>query len=86
MSLFYRNSIHTSGQGKIRHLHIPSMQSYIVWEHWMEAYAWDRSNPIALHWKLGPSHIDLTNSSKMRNHRAEEALNMDMLLLMKEYK
>lgn len=56
---------------------------FIVWKHWEDAFAWDQQHCLPLHHKLKPEHFELTASSLMRNHLAEQVLNKDMLNLMK---
>ena len=59
----------------------------ILWEHWVGAYNWDiNTNPFTIHRKLTDQHIYLCTQGKMRNHFAEEVLNVDMLHLMRKYK
>ncbi|XP_052809219.1 uncharacterized protein LOC128237669 [Mya arenaria] len=77
-----RNNILKSGDTKsctrILHYNNP-----ILWDHWIQAYKWDRdNNSFPIHRKLTNEHFYLTQESKMRNKLAEETLNGDMLHLM----
>ena len=58
----------------------------IVWEHWVDAVAWDRLKSRKIHQKITEAHMNPSSSEKMRNHLAEEVLNNDMLYLMLCYK
>ena len=83
-----RNNIYSSGAeaGCTRLLRWHGLS--ITWEHWKEAFQWDRAiNPdmMRLHHKLTPDHITLNSSLKMRNHLAEQCLDKDMLNLMTTY-
>ena len=81
-----RNNINASGNHELCTRKLSIDDKFIVWNHWMEAFLWDRShNSMRVHQKLTNEHIFLTNVSKMRNHLAEEVLNKDMLHLMKVY-
>ena len=80
-----RNSLYNSGPNGTRSI-LSSRGLDIQWKAWVEAYDFDRSNPIQVHKKLTKDHIYLDTSSKMRNHLAEEVLNDDMLQLMVDYK
>ena len=60
-----------------------SPPKFIVWKHWTDAFQWDQQHSLPLHHKLRPDHFDLTSSSLMRNHLAEQVLNKDMLNLLK---
>ncbi|ELU04967.1 hypothetical protein CAPTEDRAFT_184970 [Capitella teleta] len=80
-----RNGLLSSGS--IRQLTLPHLgeNSTVLWEHWRAAYQWDtENNPLPIHRKLTPAHMQPDSSEKMRNHLAEEVLDKDMLLLMKE--
>ncbi|ELT87513.1 hypothetical protein CAPTEDRAFT_190460 [Capitella teleta] len=82
-----RNGLLSSGS--IRQLTLPHLgeNSTVLWEHWRAAYQWDtENNPLPIHRKLTPAHMQPDSSEKMRNHLAEEVLDKDMLLLMKEYR
>lgn len=80
-----RNSILSSESGsKVRELMLEGKA--IFWSMWEEAWQWDRQNPIQIHRKLSRSHIQLDDSSKVRNHLAEEVLDCNMLQLMLDYK
>ena len=60
---------------------------FITWSQWEQAYEWDQMNIVSLHRHLTRDHIyNLSNSNKMRNHLAEQVLNMDMLNLMLAFK
>ena len=60
-----------------------SPPKFIVWKHWTDAFQWDQQHSLPLHHRLRPDHFDLTSSSLMRNHLAEQVLNKDMLNLLK---
>lgn len=80
-----RNSIYSSRCNGIRHLMLPSGHN-IVWDHWQDAYKWDRGNPVAIHRRLTDEHIfNLSSSLKMRNHLAEQVLDEDMYNLMSHH-
>ena len=83
-----RNNVFNSGITSLctRHLHWKGFP--IIWDHWRSAFHWDITcNPemTRLHHKLTKEHIELTSSSKMRNHLAEDCLNDKMWFLMKSY-
>ena len=81
-----RNNIYSSGGAEhcTRLLQIDS--EFIVWDHFIQAYKWDKStNPIRVHQHLTDEYIFLTKQSKMRNRLAELVLNSDMLHLMELY-
>ena len=81
-----RNNIHSSGDhvSCTRKLEIGSQ--FIVWNHWIQAFNWDRChNCVRVHQKLTNEHIYLSKNAKMRNHLAEDVLNKDMLFLMQKY-
>lgn len=81
-----RNSVLSSGNGSSKKLQWQG--SYILWEHWQQAFDWDLAeNPetMRIHHKLTKQHLDPTNPEKMRNHLAEECLDADMLNLMETY-
>ena len=58
----------------------------IQWQMWIDAYQWDKQNPIQIHRALTNEHLFPSNSSKMRNKLAEDVLNTEMLNLMISYK
>ena len=62
----------------------------VVWAHWVSAAAWDKKREEnggrRIHYKLTKAHLEPSQSEKMRNALAEEALNSDMLYLMQSYK
>ena len=57
----------------------------ILWEHWMEAFAFNQRNILRIHKKLTKEHLEITPTSKMRNKLAREVLDADMLYLMQAY-
>ena len=61
----------------------------VVWAHWVSAAAWDKKREEnggrRIHYKLTKAHLEPSQSEKMRNALAEEALNSDMLYLMQSY-
>lgn len=57
----------------------------VQWTMWVDAYKFDRTNPVQIHRKLTNEHIFPNQSEKMRNKLAEEVLNADMLTLMESY-
>jgi hypothetical protein len=82
-----RNNIYASGdqEGKTRKL--KHGEDYIIWDHWVAAFEWDRTNNfVRIHQALTEQHFNLTNPSKMRNKLAEDVLNEEMLKLMLAYK
>ena len=74
----------TNANSKGRHLLLENKP--IVWDFWEGAYLLNQSLGIRAHRKLTREHIDLTNTSKMRNHLAADVLDGEMLHLMKLYK
>lgn len=82
-----RNNIIKSGikKGCTRLLRLSSGEE-IHWDMWVNAYKWDRTNVIQIHKSLTNEHIFPSNSSKMRNKLAEDALDEEMLNLMCSYK
>ena len=80
-----RNSLEASADHRNRHLQTPF--GTLLWKHFINAYIWDKSNNfLRIHSKLTNDHFWLNSTLKMRNHLAEEVLNSDMLLLLKEYR
>ena len=58
--------------------------SYIVWKHFVNAFMFDqREFSMSYHKKLTIEHFELNPASKMRNHLAEDVLDVHMLHLMK---
>jgi hypothetical protein len=49
----------------------------VVWDEWRDAARWDEDTD---------SHLHQNSSEKMRNHLAEEILDLNMLNLMQNYK
>ena len=82
-----RNKIMKSGIRKesTRLLKVPSGRE-VQWKMWIDAYLWDKQNPIQIHRKLSNDHIFPNNSNKMRNKLAEEVLDGDMLNLFCAFK
>lgn len=81
-----RNNILNSGvtQKSTRLLTLPS--SYTVqWQMFSDVFFWDQQNAFQIHRKLTCEHFNLDCQLKMRNHLAEEILNVDMLYAMKMY-
>lgn len=82
-----RNNINASGDHTVCTRKLCLGSKFIVWQHWVEAYNWDRShNPMRVHQRLTNEHLFLTKTSKMRNHLAENVLDKEMLHLMKLYR
>jgi hypothetical protein len=50
-----------------------------------DLFLWDQQNALQIHRKLTKEHFNLDSQMKMRNHLAEEVLNIDMLHAMKTY-
>ena len=81
-----RNSLYSSGNESTHKRKIIHPKGDILWEVLVKAYHWDvQNNFLRIHRKLTRDHFYLSNTLKMRNHLAEEVLNADMLLLLKEY-
>ena len=81
-----RNNVYASGVGPGCSKLLQIGEHVIAWDHWVQAYNWDRAiNPIRVHQKLTHEHLFLNNAAKMRNHLAEEVLDVDMLNLMEQY-
>lgn len=57
----------------------------VVWDHWEEAFAFNNQGGFRIHRKLTKEHIELSSTSKMRNHLATQVLDKDMLYLMKQF-
>ena len=58
----------------------------ILWEHLVNAFNFDQGEfTMSYHEKLTAEHFELTPSSKMRNHLAEDVLDKNMLSLMKVF-
>ena len=82
----WRNNIFSSGDTEYSTRKLQYFSKYIVWEHWIKAYNWDRiHNAVRVHPRLTDEHIFLNKTSKMRNHLAEDVLDAEMLHLMKMY-
>ena len=81
-----RNNLMKSGNHtkSTRLLKLPNGHE-IQWSMWVDAYTFDRSNPIQIHQKLTNGHLFPNQSEKMRSKLAEEVLNADMLNLMEAY-
>ncbi len=58
----------------------------MYWNHWIDAYEWDRAHPLKINHRLTQEHFFLDTRSKMRNHLATEILDDNMLALMRKYK
>lgn len=82
-----RNNLLKSGTHDkcTRLLKLPSGKQ-IQWKMWIDAYTWDKTNPIQIHRRLTNEHIFPSQSEKMRNKYAEDVLNTEMLNLMESYK
>ena len=82
-----RNNILKSGnkESSTRMLKLPSGDE-VHWAMWIDAYHWDNKNPVQIHKALTNEHLFPTQSQKMRNKLAEDALNSEMLNLMLAYK
>lgn len=82
-----RNNIMKSGfkEGCTRLLRLKS-GCEIHWDMFIDAYRWDRRNPVQIHRKLTNEHLFPSQSSKMRNHLAEDVLDKEMLNLVLNYK
>lgn len=82
-----RNNILKSGikKGCTRILTLSSGEE-IHWDMWMNAFRWDQTNPIQIHKRLTNEHMFPSQSSKMRNKLAEDALDDEMLNLMTAYR
>ena len=82
-----RNNIIKSGikKGCTRLLKLQSGHE-VHWQMWIDAYQWDKQNPIQTHRALTNEHLFPSNSSKMRNKLAEDVLNSEMLNLFVSYK
>lgn len=50
------------------------MGKEILWTHWKRAYEYDRSMGIRTFHRLSDEHFELTPTSRMRNHLADEVL------------
>lgn len=60
-----RNNIYSSGDHDTCTRKLKLNSQYIVWQHWIQAYIWDRShNTMHIHQKLTDEHIYLTKASK----------------------
>lgn len=81
-----RNNIIKSGvqEGCTRNLTLANGDT-IQWQMFKDAYNWDLENALAIHRKLTHEHLYPNTQEKMRNHLAEEVLNLDMLNLLKQY-
>lgn len=76
-----RNNISKSKEGGTRNLTVGKLP--ITWKQWIDAYNWDQTSSLPLHHHLSPQHFELGYATKMRNHLAEEVLDINMLNLMK---
>ena len=83
-----RNSIFNSGEGEKHTRRLVKDGCPIEWSQWEAAFEWcqDRIvNPVAPHPKLTREHIYLSEPGKMRNQLAKDALDSNMLYLMKAH-
>ncbi len=82
-----RNNIVKSGDDKehTKLLTLPD-NSTIEWDNWSDAYHWDIGNVWKVYRKLTSKHFKLDSASKMRNHFAEQVLDVNMLNLFMHYK
>ena len=83
-----RNNAYSSGDSPEHTRKLKWKDCFIVWEHWEKAVMWDMTeNPEMnrIHHKLTKEHLNLSCSTKMRNHLAEDCLNSSMLHLMELY-
>lgn len=81
-----RNSIADS---KWDHTYTPDLRvlemkdgSKILWDHFEAAETFNTRDGFRYHARLTKEHIQLSSTSKMRNHLAKEVLNTEMLRLM----
>ena len=81
-----RNNIIKSGisDKSTRTLTLPSNDT-ILWQMFVDAFNWDRTNALQLHRKLTNEHIYPSNQEKMRNHLAEDVLCTEMLHLFLQF-
>jgi hypothetical protein len=83
-----RNNVLSSGDSSNCTRLLTRNEHVIVWGQWKAAYEWDQvCNPemMRVHHRLSEEHINVSDSGKMRNHLAEECLNVDMYNLMLKY-
>ena len=81
-----RNNLMKSGTNAhcTRNIVLPG-NKIVQWQMWIDAFEWDQKNALQLHRKLKNDHLYPNQQTKMRNHLAEEVLNVDMLDLMSQY-
>ena len=81
-----RNCIYASGDEPYSRRHLKSASGSIVWKMLYNAYIWDKqNNTVRIHRRLTDEHFHLDSALKMRNHLAENVLNVEMLNLMRCY-
>ena len=82
-----RNACLSSGNHSHNTRMIKKGENIIVWDHWIDAVRWDeQTNSRRIYHKIGQSHLYPDSAEKMRNHLAEEVLDINMYNLMKHYK
>lgn len=54
--------------------HLQYKGGVILWKHWKQAYEEDRMHGIRTFHRLSDEHFELTPTSRMRNHLADEVL------------
>ena len=54
----------------------------ILWRYWRDSYNYDWQHGVRTFQKLSDEHFDLTPSSRMRNHLADDVLSPRMKELM----
>ncbi|CAH1778983.1 unnamed protein product, partial [Owenia fusiformis] len=79
-----RNSIFLIGDADSHTRKLLHQGRAITSKMWIDAYQWNRKNPISVHKHLRREH--LRHSAKRRNGYPEHALSPDMLKLMREFR
>lgn len=77
-----RNNLEKSHANGKSTRHLQTKSGEILWQHWREAYNYDKSLGIRTFHKLTDAHFELTPTSRMRNHLADEVLCPRMIELM----
>jgi hypothetical protein len=57
----------------------------MVWQQWVDAYNYDKSNSISTFRRLTDDHFYLNSASRMRNHLADDVLGEEMMNLIQVF-
>ncbi len=77
-----RNGFWSSGCQSHQTRLLKTELGHIEWRHWVEAHGWGMKQRYRVYPSLTAVHVHPTETEKMRNHLAEEALNECMCYLL----